>query len=41
MSDFSYPYKDAEFIFNQLIDFDAMCAAGGLEEVGLDVSNVP
>jgi len=25
MSDYSYPYKDAEFIFNELVGFDALC----------------
>jgi alkylation response protein AidB-like acyl-CoA dehydrogenase len=33
MSDYSYPYKDAEFIINELIDFDKMCEEGGLDEV--------
>jgi alkylation response protein AidB-like acyl-CoA dehydrogenase len=33
MSDYSYPYKDAEFIFNEIIDFDRLCRDGGLDEV--------
>ena len=33
MSEFSYPYKDAEFILNEIIDFDRMCGEGGLDEV--------
>jgi alkylation response protein AidB-like acyl-CoA dehydrogenase len=36
MSDYSYPYKDAEFIFNHLIDFDQLCAAGGLDEINTE-----
>jgi alkylation response protein AidB-like acyl-CoA dehydrogenase len=32
MSDYSYPYKDAEFILNELIGFDRMCEQAGLEE---------
>jgi alkylation response protein AidB-like acyl-CoA dehydrogenase len=37
MSDYSYPYKDAEFIFNQLIDFDELCEKGGLDEVNSEL----
>src|SRR5210317_1318214 len=38
MSDYSYPYKDAEFIFNELIDFDRMCAQAGLDEVNAELA---
>ena len=27
MSDYSYPYKDAAFILEQLVDFDGIAAA--------------
>ena len=37
MSDYSYPYKDAEFILNEIIGFDQMCAAGGLHEVNSEL----
>jgi alkylation response protein AidB-like acyl-CoA dehydrogenase len=37
MSDYSYPYKDAEFIFNELIGFDEMCEEGGLDEVNSEL----
>jgi alkylation response protein AidB-like acyl-CoA dehydrogenase len=37
MSDYSYPYKDAEFIFSELIEFDRMCAQHGLEEVNTEL----
>ena len=33
MSDYNYPYKDAEFLINEVIGFDEICQAGGLEEV--------
>jgi alkylation response protein AidB-like acyl-CoA dehydrogenase len=32
MSDYSYPYKDTEFILNELVGFDQMCEQAGLEE---------
>jgi alkylation response protein AidB-like acyl-CoA dehydrogenase len=38
MSDYSYPYKDAEFIFNELIDFDQMCAQADLDEVNAELA---
>ncbi len=38
MSDYSYPYKDAEFILNELIDFDGLCADVGLEEVNAELA---
>ena len=33
MSDYNYPYKDAEFLINEVIGFDEICQAGGLDEV--------
>ncbi len=33
MSDYSYPYKDADFIINELIDFDKLCEEAGLDDV--------
>ena len=33
MSDYTYPYKDAAFIIDELIDFDRLCQEGGLDEV--------
>ena len=38
MSDYSYPYKDAEFIINQLLDFDRMCTEAGLEDVNSELA---
>ena len=37
MSDYSYPYKDAEFIINELIGFDKMCEEAGLDEVNSEL----
>jgi alkylation response protein AidB-like acyl-CoA dehydrogenase len=39
MSDYSYPYKDAEFILNEIIDFDGMCADGGLDEINTELAS--
>jgi alkylation response protein AidB-like acyl-CoA dehydrogenase len=38
MSEYSYPYKDAAFIFDELIEFDRLCADGGLEEVNSELA---
>jgi alkylation response protein AidB-like acyl-CoA dehydrogenase len=38
MSDYRFPYKDAEFIFNELIGFDALCQQAGLEEVNTELA---
>lgn len=33
MSDYSFPYKDAAFLINDVLDFDQMCLDAGLDEV--------
>jgi alkylation response protein AidB-like acyl-CoA dehydrogenase len=33
MSDYSFPYKDAKFLLDNLLDFDQICADAGLEDV--------
>ncbi|NNK97709.1 MAG: acyl-CoA dehydrogenase [Xanthomonadales bacterium] len=33
MSDYSFPYKDAAFLINDVLDFDRICSDAGLEEV--------
>jgi alkylation response protein AidB-like acyl-CoA dehydrogenase len=38
MSDYSYPYKDAEFIFNELVGFDALCEQAGLDEMNAELA---
>jgi alkylation response protein AidB-like acyl-CoA dehydrogenase len=37
MSDFSYPYKDAAFIIEELIGFDRLCEEGGLQDVNAEL----
>ncbi|MEE8495407.1 MAG: acyl-CoA dehydrogenase [Xanthomonadales bacterium] len=38
MTVYRFPYKDAEFIFKQLLDFDSMCQEGGLDEVNSELA---
>ena len=38
MSDYRYPYKDAEFLIRELIGFDSLCADAGLEEVNSELA---
>jgi len=37
MSDYSFPYKDAAFVIEDLIGFDRLCEEGGLEEVNSEL----
>jgi alkylation response protein AidB-like acyl-CoA dehydrogenase len=37
MSDYSYPYKDAAFVIDELIEFDRLCEAGGQDEVNSEL----
>jgi alkylation response protein AidB-like acyl-CoA dehydrogenase len=37
MSDYNYPYKDAEFLINDIIGFDEMCDSAGLDEVNSEL----
>jgi alkylation response protein AidB-like acyl-CoA dehydrogenase len=39
MTDYSYPYKDAEFIINELVEFDRLCAESGLQEVNAELAS--
>ena len=39
MSDYSYPYKDAEFIINEVIGFDRLCEDLGLDEVNSELAS--
>ncbi len=38
MSDYQFPYQDAEFLIKDLLDFDQMCADAGLEEVNCELA---
>jgi len=39
MTVYHFPYKDAEFLINGLLDFDRMCQAAGLEEVNGELAS--
>jgi len=38
MSDYSFPYKDATFVIEELIGFDRLCEEGGLEDVNSELA---
>ena len=38
MTDYRFPYKDAAFLLNDLLDFDRMCADAGLDEVNSELA---
>ena len=38
MSDYRFPYKDAEFLINHVLDFDQICLDAGLEEVNAELA---
>ncbi|MCJ7814440.1 MAG: acyl-CoA dehydrogenase, partial [Xanthomonadales bacterium] len=37
-SDYKYPYKDAAFIFEEIVEFDKMCEEGGLKDVNSELA---
>jgi alkylation response protein AidB-like acyl-CoA dehydrogenase len=39
MTVYHFPYKDAEFLINDLLDFDKMCQQAGLEEVNSELAS--
>ena len=39
MSEFQYAYKDAEFILGELVGFDDLCEAGGLEDINVELAS--
>jgi len=39
MSDYHFPYKDASFLINDLLDFDQMCQDAGLEDVNSELAS--
>ena len=39
MSEFQYPYKDAEFILGELVGFDSLCETGGLEDINVELAS--
>jgi alkylation response protein AidB-like acyl-CoA dehydrogenase len=38
MSEFHYPYRDAEFILRELVELDDLCEAGGLPDVNVELA---
>lgn len=40
MSEYRHPYRDAEFVLNELVNFDALCAESGLEEINSELASV-
>jgi alkylation response protein AidB-like acyl-CoA dehydrogenase len=39
MSDYRFPYKDAGFLLNDLLDFDQMCLDAGREDVNYELAS--
>jgi len=39
MSDYHFPYKDASFLINQVLDFDQACRDAGLEDVNSELAD--
>jgi alkylation response protein AidB-like acyl-CoA dehydrogenase len=39
MSEYSFPYKDAAFLINDVLDFDQMCLDAGLEDVNSELAS--
>lgn len=39
MSDYRFPYKDAAFLMNDLLNFDQMCLDAGLEDVNSELAS--
>ena len=39
MSDYQFPYKDADFLINNLLDFDRMCLDAGMDEVNGELAS--
>jgi len=39
MSDYRFPYKDASFLINDVLDFDGMCVEAGLEDVNGELAS--
>ena len=40
MNDYTHPYRDAEFILSEIVNFDALCSAGGLLDVNSELVSV-
>ena len=40
MSEYIHPYRDVEFVINQLVGFDQLCSEAGLEEINAELASV-
>lgn len=40
MSDYKHPLKDAEFVLNELVQFDQLCADAGMDDVNSELASV-
>ncbi|MBU2966027.1 acyl-CoA dehydrogenase [Amphritea sp. 2_MG-2023] len=40
MNDYKHPLTDVEFVLNELVKFDELCAAAGLEDVNTELASV-
>ncbi len=38
MSDYRFPYKDASFLLNEILDFDQMCVEAGRDDVNVELA---
>jgi len=39
MSDYRFPYRDAAFLLNEVLDFDQKCADAGLEDINAELAS--
>ncbi|WP_286237519.1 acyl-CoA dehydrogenase [Neptuniibacter halophilus] len=40
MSDYKHPYRDTEFVLNELVNFDGLCADLGMDEINNELASV-
>lgn len=38
MSEYRFPYRDAQFVLDELVDFNGLCEAAGLDDINLDLA---
>ncbi len=38
MSDYRFPYLDAEFVLSELVDFNGLCAKAGLDDITMELA---
>ncbi|MGH1463017.1 MAG: acyl-CoA dehydrogenase [Neptuniibacter sp.] len=40
MSEYQHPYRDAEFVLSELVDFDTLCANADMDEINTELASV-